>query len=223
MVISKKYRAKSFQDTNIPVEFVVLHYTAQSLEGSLKIFLEFKAKVSCHLLIDRDGMVYELVDCWDGVCKKAFHAGRSFFKDENKKDWNSFNNFSIGIELVNWNGNIFDFTKQQYKSLFTSLNHLKNQYPSLNNPNRILGHEHISGFRGKRDPGYLFDWPQLFKEVYHQDKKMETAFTKKQASFLLSLKKKKTWNDSKAKKISLILEKNKLAFWLKKLLFSFII
>lgn len=225
MFVSKKYRSPNFQEKNISVEFVVLHYTAQKLEESLKIFLSSSPQpVSCHLLIDEGGGVYELVHCWDGICKKAFHAGKSFFLDSRGKRWENFNNFSLGIELVNWNGNIFCFTENQYKSLFKILSHLKAIYPALQSPERILGHEHIAGFRGKSDPGYLFDWQRLFKNVYPDDQepKRSSLLTKKQYQSLAFLKDSQKWTDSKARKISLIVEKA-MPFWLKRFFFWFVI
>ena len=220
MLISKKYRSPHFEDINIPVEFVILHYTALSLKGSLDIFLGSKS-VSCHLLIDRDGSVYELVDCWEGACKKAFHAGRSVFLSEQKEEWKNFNDFSIGIELVNWNGNIFQFTELQYQSLFKVLSHLKELYPALNNSNRLLGHEHIAGFRGKKDPGYFFDWDRLFQEVYQNSQKtLFPVLTKRQFNSLQFMNKSKKWNDQKARQISSFMEKTNWPFWLKKIFFK---
>ena len=224
MLVSKKYHSPNFQKKIINVEFVVFHYTAQSLKESLKIFLSpGQSSVSCHLLIDEEGEVYELVDCWNGSCKKAFHAGRSSLIDSKGKKWEDFNNSSLGIELVNWNGNIFHFSENQYKSLFEVLLHLKNIYPILENPERIVGHEHIAGFRGKSDPGYLFDWKRLFKAVYpeKQEPKRIPILTKKQYQSLSFLKDPQTWNDKKARKISLLMERP-LPFWLKKLFFWFI-
>ena len=221
MLISKKYRSSHFEDINIPVEFIVLHYTAQTLKGSLDIFLGSKL-VSCHLLIDRDGSAYELVECWEGLCKKAFHAGHSHFRFK-RKEWKDFNNFSIGIELVNWNGNIFHFTEEQYHSLFKVLSHLKTIYPALNSSDRVLGHEHIAGFRGKKDPGYFFDWKRLFEEVYQDSqKKFSSVLTQTQADALQFMKKPKKWNDQKARKISLLMEKTRLPFWLKKMFLGFV-
>ena len=235
MVISREYRSPHFEGKkSIPVEFVVLHYTAQSLKESLRIFLDTGSKpVSCHLLIDEQGGIYELVDCWNGNCKKAYHAGKSFFRDTKGKKWENFNDFSLGIELVNWNGNIFPFTDSQYKSLFKLLFHLKNIYPALQDPERLIGHEHIAGFRGKKDPGGCFDWQRLLKEVYPryfesnqssvsgQDIvfKLKSVLTKKQCQSLDFLNKPKKWNDKKARNISLLMENTFLPFWLKKILF----
>ena len=226
MFVSKKYRSPHFEKKRIPVEFVVLHYTAQSLKESLKIFLSSGSKpVSCHLLIDEKGGVYELVNCWEGTCEKAFHAGRSFFLDSKENNWEGFNSFSLGMELVNWNGNIFCFTESQYKSLFKVLSHLKGIYPELQEPERILGHEHISGFRGKKDPGYLFEWQRLFKNVYphHIEPGRRSVLTKRRYQSLSFLKDSQKWSDKKARKISLLMEKIFFPFWLKKICFWILI
>lgn len=234
--ISKDYRSPHFENQFIPVEFIVLHYTAQSFKKSLEIFLDSRSRsVSCHLLVDEKGKIYELVSCWEGNCKKAFHAGKSVFKDTKGESWQEFNNFSIGIELVNWNGNFFTFTEDQYTALFSVLNHLKRIYPALQNPDRILGHEHIASFRGKKDPGCLFNWEKLFKKVYLQDisqkweidfkqwlKERQSVWTKKQCQSLGFLKSIEKWNDEKAKRISLIMEMKGLSFFFKKILLYFV-
>ena len=221
MLISNKYCSSHFEDKNIPVEFIILHYTAQTLKGSLDIFLNSKP-ISCHLIIDRDGSVYELVECWKGICKKAFHAGKSYFLFNEKKKWEDFNDFSIGIELVNWNGNIFPFTEEQYHSLFEVLSHFREIYPNLKNSDRILGHEHIAGFRGKKDPGCLFDWNRLFKKVYKETQKtLPSVLTKKQSESLSFMKQSIKWNDQKAKQISSLMEVKTLPFWIKKYFFIF--
>ena len=237
MIVFKEHCSPHFEDQEIPVEFVVLHYTAQSLEESLRIFTSGSKALSCHLLIDEKGKVYELVKCWEGTCYKAFHAGQSSFLDSQSRRWDSFNNFSLGIELVNWNGNIFNFTEDQYQSLFELLTHLKSIYPALQNPERIVGHEHITGFRGKKDPGALFDWEKLFQSLYKKiDKRgldfiwdqnlvfqRSSVLTKKQCQSLAFLKNSRNWNDKTARQISLIMEQLFLPFWLKKILFWLVI
>ncbi|MBE8162715.1 MAG: N-acetylmuramoyl-L-alanine amidase [Bdellovibrionaceae bacterium] len=142
--------------------FIILHYTACSLKEALNIFLDPKAKVSAHFIIDTDGTIYNCVP----VNKIAWHSGKSRFCDHKGKKWESFNDFSIGIELVNFNGNLLPYSKLQYQSLFMLVKHLQKKHPLLNDPDHILGHEHIAGFRGKADPGYLFDWKQLFSTCY---------------------------------------------------------
>ena len=230
MFVSKKFRSFHFEKKTIPVEFAVLHYTAQSLKQSLQIFMNPNSTpVSCHLLIGEEGEIYELVSCWKSAPYKAFHAGKSSFIDSKGKKWENFNHFSLGIEIVNWNGNLFPFKENQYKSLFFTLDHLKKIYPALQNPDRILGHEQIAASRGKKDPGYLFDWEKLFKNVYPECladevklknwlEKRQSVFKKKQYSSLSFLSQMKGWDDKKARQISLIMEKA-YPFWLKKLLY----
>jgi len=149
----------------IPVEFVLLHYTAGDLERALSHFLSTARPVSCHLLIASDGEVLEVVECWNGKAKRAAHAGESRFEHEGKL-LSGFNGFSLGIEIVNPNGNIIPFSDAQYAALAGCLKHLKGVYPALEDPGRILGHEHVAGWRGKADPGRLFDWHRLFTMTY---------------------------------------------------------
>ena len=224
---SRAFLSPHFKPAGIPVEFAALHYTAQSFQESLKIFLNPEGpKLSCHLLIDEAGRVFELVSCWRGERHKAFHAGKSEWTDSSGKIWRNFNDFSIGIELVNWNGNFCPYTESQYQSLCQVLSHLKGIYPALRDPERILGHEHVAGFRGKSDPGRLFDWKRLFEAVFQEpeprgQKGRRPRLTEKQQRSLSFLAGKNSPGDKKAKKISLILE-SPLPFWLKKIHLRFL-
>jgi N-acetylmuramoyl-L-alanine amidase len=161
----KKLATPNFDDEVIAVEFVVLHYTAGTLERAIKLFMEEARQVSSHLIIDEDGIIIEVVDCWRNKCLRAWHAGRSEYND-GTRSWSEFNNISIGIELVNLNGNILAYTDEQYEALAFTMFQLKSIYPILNNPNRVLGHEHISGWRGKADPGRMFDWDRFYRLSY---------------------------------------------------------
>ena len=162
---------KPFQSPNtdfqvIRVEFLILHYTACSLERCLSLFKDPLQKISCHFVINLDGSIYEIVPCLQGKPLKAFHAGQSSWTNSGKNQLKNFNNISLGIELVNNNGNYFPYTEVQYRSLIYLTRRLKSIYPEIRSPDRILGHEHIAGFRGKIDPGYFFDWKKYFKAVY---------------------------------------------------------
>ena len=213
----REHKSPHFDSHPISVEFLILHYTAQSLKETLNIFLSDSPPVSCHLVIDRKGEVFEMVSCWEGVCHRAFHAGKSRWTDPKNpaKNWESLNRFSIGVELVNWNGNFYPYTEAQYQSLFQVIHHLKALYPKLKNPHRILGHEQIAGFRGKVDPGLQFNWQRLFQEIYKSTSPPERASrisenqVKSLTHFLNNL------NDEKAKKLNLILESSS-PFWFKK-------
>jgi N-acetylmuramoyl-L-alanine amidase len=163
--VDSSRRASATGSEEIPVEFVVLHYTALPLQETLDIFVAPDAKVSAHLVIDVDGTVYELVPCLQGRTLRGAHAGESRLlvqADGHDTLVESFNSRSIGIEIVNLNGNVFPFTSEQYESLAAVLQTLSTHYPALRDPAAIVGHEHIAGFRGKVDPGRCFDWQRLY-------------------------------------------------------------
>lgn len=169
MQIVTSQRSPNFTDLVIAVEFVVLHYTAASLKRTFEIFESRASEASAHLVIDRDGTVYEMVPCLDGKPLRAWHAGRSRLfaaVGGEQRLFESFNYFSLGIELVNENGNLFPYTDAQYAALFAVFERLKTLYPALQKPHTVVGHEHIAGFRGKVDPGRLFEWQRFFSVVY---------------------------------------------------------
>ncbi len=164
--INKPFHSPNTDSQIINVKFLILHYTAADLNQTLKIFKNSSQKVSCHFVIDFDGSIYEILPCLNEKPIKAFHSGESFWTNPNQKKYSNFNEISLGIELVNFNGNLFSFTDQQYLALTNLTLKLKNIYPSLMSPHHILGHEHIAGFRGKVDPGFKFDWKLFFTNTY---------------------------------------------------------
>lgn len=155
----------NYDACSIPVEFLVIHYTAGTLSRTLELFSNPQVQVSSHLIIDLDGTVYEIVPCLSGTVHRAWHAGKSRWFD-GQRHWQGFNDFSIGIELVNLNGQLFSYPPAQYEALFEVVAHFQTLYPALRQAERIVGHEHIAGWRGKADPGFLFDWPQFFERCY---------------------------------------------------------
>lgn len=165
ITINQDRRSPNFDERSIPVEFVVIHYSAGGLQTVLEHFSKVESQVSSHLIISEQGEVHEMVACWDGTTHRAWHAGKSRFQDGGKL-WEGFNDFSIGIELINFNGNVFTFPPAQYQALIAVLQHLKSLYPALSSPSRIIGHEQIAGYRGKADPGLLFDWQQVYHNCY---------------------------------------------------------
>ncbi len=162
---NSNFSSPNFDPVKIPVEFLVLHYTAENLESTLALFLDPSRKVSSHIVIDENGDVYELVKCLDGSTQRAWHAGRSYWL-ENANRWEEFNNFSIGIEIVNFNGNLLPYTEEQYAALKDVTDHLRSKYEALNSAQRIVGHEQIAGWRGKVDPGIYFDWSLFYEHNY---------------------------------------------------------
>lgn len=165
MKIDRSKRSPNFDAQEISVEFVVLHYTALDLNCTLQHLCDTASKVSAHFVISEQGDIFELVDCLEAPCKRAWHAGQSLFSLDGKT-WSAFNDFSVGIELVNLNGNFFYYSKAQYETLFELIRALQQRFPALLSADRILGHEQIAGFRGKCDPGRKFDWHKLFAACY---------------------------------------------------------
>lgn len=104
MKIINDYQCPNIQDLAIPVEFVVLHYTACNLEKTLKILLDSQTKVSSHFVIDTNGDCYDLGNFIQSDVRRGPQSQPS-----------SLNDVSVGIELVNLNGNLFDYTAEQYK------------------------------------------------------------------------------------------------------------
>ena len=187
VAIHQKLLDHNYDKELIPVEFLVLHYTSASFSKTLEIFENPKSLASAHIVVTKTGTIYELVKCLKGQCFKAWHAGESRWLEQaptaetkveqaskspaktiKPKLWKGFNNFSIGIELVNKNGNLFEYSHQQYMALKVLIKKLKSYYPALRQPERILGHEHIAHHRGKIDPGRQFNWPLFFKTNYPQ-------------------------------------------------------
>jgi N-acetylmuramoyl-L-alanine amidase len=97
------------------ISTIVIHYTSGcTLDGAVSWFKNPKAKVSAHYVIGRDGTIIQMVNNED----TAWHAGRS--------EWNGVkwvNQFSIGIELVNWGvlkkrGNSFSAWPGNYSRVY---------------------------------------------------------------------------------------------------------
>jgi N-acetyl-anhydromuramoyl-L-alanine amidase len=103
------------------------------------------ARVSAHLLIERDGTITQFAS----FDRRAWHAGASEFGGRPR-----CNDFSVGIELE---GSDFDaYTDAQYAALNEALGALVACYPVR----AVRGHSDIARGR-KTDPGPFFDWARL--------------------------------------------------------------
>ncbi|HXH75446.1 MAG TPA: peptidoglycan recognition family protein [Bacteriovoracaceae bacterium] len=111
----------NFTSEQIPVEFLVIHYTACSLKRAQLIFDLPSPGVCAHFLIDTNGDLYDYGNFLNSPILKGAHAGESKYHF-NGKVLNSFNNFSIGVEVVNLNGNLFDYTEMAVASQSTAIN-----------------------------------------------------------------------------------------------------
>ena len=104
-------------------------------------------RVSAHLVIGRQGEVYQLVP----FDKRAWHAGESEFQGRSR-----CNDFSVGIELVGPEEG--PFTDAQYRSLKDVCSDLCKAYAI--DANYIVGHRDIAPDR-KIDPGADFDYRRI--------------------------------------------------------------
>jgi AmpD protein len=103
------------------------------------------ARVSAHLLIERDGRLTQFVSLAD----RAWHAGESAFDGRTR-----CNDFSIGIELE---GTDFEpFADAQYRTLDAALAAIFAAHPVR----AVRGHSDIAAGR-KTDPGPCFDWRRV--------------------------------------------------------------
>ena len=163
------------------IKHIVIHYTSQDLETSLKTLTERSDyPVSSHFLISSEieghsdakkARLYRLVD----ENNRAWHAGiSSWGKDR------ALNYTSIGIEIVNESGcehpiqqlgnaaafysscDFEPFSTPQISTLTDLVHNLQKRYPDIK-PINILGHSDIAPDR-KIDPGPNFPWKLLFDE-----------------------------------------------------------
>lgn len=175
MIINTKFTSPNFTSLEIPVDFLVLHYTACDLQKTLEIFNNTDRNVCAHFILDTDGTIYDLGAFFNGPIFRGAHAGKSHFELNGTKYVN-FNQFSIGIEIINLNGNLIEYTEEQYRSLMELVSHLQNRFPNLRSSERILGHEHIAHWRGKADPGILFNWQKFLKSVGLTSQEFHSSF-----------------------------------------------
>lgn len=139
------------------VTSIIFHHTASSnIESPINTFLNPGSDVSAHYVIGQDGRIVNMVD----TNYRAWHAGESVLNGRSH-----VNDYSIGIEIVNPDGNFNPYTEAQYQSLEWLTQDLLNKYPSITH---LTGHEDVAPGR-KSDPGDLFDWNPIREAVYRAD------------------------------------------------------
>jgi N-acetylmuramoyl-L-alanine amidase len=142
----------NFDLRHAPPDMAVLHYTGMKTgAAALDRLRDASAKVSAHYLIEEDGRVFRLV----AEERRAWHAGRSFWKGER-----DINAVSIGIEMVNpgheWGYR--PFPDVQVEAVIALLDEIRERWEIPDA--RILGHSDVAPAR-KQDPGELFPWKAL--------------------------------------------------------------
>ena len=151
-LIHREQPSPNWNERELPVSMVVLHYTGmQTADEALARLCDPAAKVSAHYLIDEDGTVTSLVP----EEKRAWHAGNSYWRGIT-----DVNSASVGIELANpgheWGYR--PFPEAQMEALLPLLANIMDRHdiPRGN----VVGHSDVAPAR-KLDPGELFDWERL--------------------------------------------------------------
>lgn len=137
------------------ISLIVLHHTT-GLEAGPAINTFLNDKVSSHYILDRDGEIIKMVH----EDQEAGHAGHSMWDGRSE-----INSFSIGIEMVNNNDQVF--TGKQYEALIPLIQRIREKYKDIP-PYGIVGHSDVAttnGILGRKpdDPNPTFDWPRLEK------------------------------------------------------------
>jgi len=137
----------------IKVDSVVLHATAGGLSGTLGWFANPDSGVSAHYVVAKNGDVYQMVE----ERNRAHHAGASEFQGRR-----NFNDFSIGIEIVNKNDGQDAYPPDQFEAVVDLVNYLVEKYQMERQ--WIVTHADISTV-GKTDPRG-FPVHELISRVY---------------------------------------------------------
>lgn len=149
--ISKNYNSRIRQ--------IVLHYTVIDFERSLSVLKgESGRSVSAHYLIN-DQLTEEYPDYIYQLlpdAKRAWHAGVSQWGMDG-----NVNNSSIGIEIVNRDGNLHPYPAEQMKAVVFLVKQLVERYNI--DPVNVVGHSDVAPGR-KIDPGSLFPWRMLYEQ-----------------------------------------------------------
>ena len=136
-----------------PVTCLILHHTAGSLPSSLDILQgkDPKHKVGVHYLVTDEPKprVIRLVP--ENLA--AYHAGKS--------GWGKLSNLnqnSIGIEIINYDGNVYPYSDAQAEIIFALCDEIIRRHDIK--PWNVLAHSDIAVGR-KVDPGLKFPWAKL--------------------------------------------------------------
>jgi N-acetylmuramoyl-L-alanine amidase len=144
------------------VQFLVLHFTAEDWDSSLKTLTQPSSRpVSSHYLVrDNPVVVYRLVD----ERQRAWHAGVSSWRGSTQ-----LNSASIGIEIVNLGDRdsprdrleFRDYAPAQLDAVVALVKDIVRRHRIR--PENVVGHSDIAPLR-RVDPGPKFPWKRLADE-----------------------------------------------------------
>jgi hypothetical protein len=125
---------------DMAIDCVVLHATAGGLSGTLAWFANPASGVSSHYVVAKNGSAFQMV----AESKLAHHAGASRYQGRER-----FNEFSIGIEIVNLNDGKDPYPPDQFEGMVDLVGYLVQKYEIQRE--WIVTHADISTV-GKTDP-----------------------------------------------------------------------
>jgi N-acetyl-anhydromuramyl-L-alanine amidase AmpD len=134
------------------ISSIVIHDTEETYEGTIGIFQDPASQTSIHYVIREDGHITQMVRVQD----MAWHAG----------NW-TFNQSSIGIEIIGYAEKAESFTAAQYEATGKLVAHLCRRYDIPRDREHVVAHEDIPGSSAASqaamhwDPGAYFDWEAL--------------------------------------------------------------
>ena len=141
--------------SGLKIDAVVLHATAGGLSGTLAWFANPTSGVSSHYVVAKNGQIYQMVE----EKNRAQHAGLSQY--QGRED---FNDFSIGIEIVNLNDGVDPYPEAQFEGMIDLVAYLAEKYRIK--PEWIVTHAQTSQkLTGKTDPRN-FATEELVRRVY---------------------------------------------------------
>jgi len=138
-----------------PVSILVLHHTAGSLPSSLEILQgkDPKHRVGVHYVVTDEPKPRVIRMVPEEMA--AFHAGKSTW---GKLD--GLNHHSIGIEVINYDGNVYPYSDAQADIIFALCAEIIRRHDIK--PWNVVAHSDIAVGR-KIDPGSKFPWAKLAK------------------------------------------------------------
>ncbi len=138
-----------------PVSILVLHHTAGSLPSSLDILQgkDPKHRVGVHYVVTDEAKPRAIRMVPED--KAAFHAGKSTWGK-----LEGLNQHSIGIEIINYDGNVYPYSDAQTDIIFALCAEIIRRHDIK--PWNVVAHSDIAVGR-KIDPGSKFPWAKLAK------------------------------------------------------------
>lgn len=143
----KPFPSPNFSKRTKPISAIVLHADASSDGKSTARYLSTpESKVSYHILVDRDGTVYNIVH----PDKKAWHAGKSQL--DNQTDCNQF---TVGVCMSNKNDGEEEYSDAQVAATLEVCKLLCKHYKL--SPQDIVSHAAIATPAGRKTDPKGFD------------------------------------------------------------------